>query len=140
MSEFVVRGVSQSGTLGLVKVSPTDRSKATVTYQAAADASTGLDFFTYTVRHPGGLYSAPARVGGEADLPEARLSTLPFLDFGRVAVGAASEKELVFTNAGTGSFEGFCNLPRPLQLSALRGEAGFAGRQIADRPAAARLA
>ncbi|MCP5555606.1 MAG: fibronectin type III domain-containing protein [Akkermansiaceae bacterium] len=114
--EFVVREFPQSGTLGLVKVSPTDRSKATVTYQAAADASTGLDFFTYTVRHPGGLYSAPARVEVKLISPEARLSTLPFLDFGRVAVGAASEKELVFTNAGTGSFEGILQPPPPFAI------------------------
>lgn len=113
--EYIVREFPQSGTLGFITPSPDDRTKATLTYQAAPDAPGDVDYFTYSARHPGGLHSPPARVEIKLITPTPRLSCPPLLDFGRIAVGAREERQITLLNSGTGPFEASLALPPPFE-------------------------
>ncbi len=113
--EFLVRDFPIAGRIVSLVSKEGARNKAIVTYWADPNSAATSDAFSFAVRYRGGRYSSAARfdialdgakaAGGAAMVQGAKIEVTPDkLDFGKVAVGNETIKEVFVKNKGSKEF------------------------------------
>ena len=95
---FLIRSQPTQGSLGEPGV--IDKNKATITYTHDPKFQGGADSFRFAVQAVDSPVSAPAEVLIHIQDPPAKLVMIPSLNFGEVAAGSHSRKEISVSNTG----------------------------------------
>ncbi len=114
--EYLVRDFPLAGNIDSLQTKENARSKAVMKYTPKLNTAATTDVFTFSVRYPGGRWSAPRKF--EIELIDA----VPIMegpvavDFGQVMIGDEAVKEIYIRNSGNAIYDKTLKLQEPWHL------------------------
>ena len=114
--QYVIRDFPSAGTIGILRPMPGKSSSALVRYTPDPSILASEDFFSFSVRYPGGIYSRPQKVTITLSDPAPALKVSDHVWFGHTMIGSESVKQMLVRNQGNAVFDQKVKPPLPYHM------------------------